>query len=257
MNSKGEKVTAKAHGGPIVIFGLTVALLDESLRIERLDTWFDPLDMFRQIAPKGIVTRVARKAVPGEDLAAALDDTPAPTRTSFSKAFQNGTNESIPRIAVLNNTHTTDKSSSAEMSTSSASSLDAKGLRKLAFDFTGAIGSLKSVLRKKMSAKEPASIVSSADESYTWMKPGASEPADDIIPQNAPQVKITAEELSNSTSAMGACPFIKSAQTAEVADTTLEAGQAEATFATSTQTRSAHEEMDEIRSADHALMNQE
>ena len=55
--SKGEKVVAKAHGGPIEIFGVTVAQVDDKVRLQELDTWFDPLDMFRQIAPKGIVNK--------------------------------------------------------------------------------------------------------------------------------------------------------------------------------------------------------
>ena len=57
ISSKGEKVVAKAHGGPIEIFGVTVAKVDDKVRLQELDTWFDPLDMFRQIAPKGIVNK--------------------------------------------------------------------------------------------------------------------------------------------------------------------------------------------------------
>jgi len=55
--SKGEKVVAKSHGGPIEIFGLTVAQVDDKVRLQGVDTWFDPLDMFRQIAPNGIVDK--------------------------------------------------------------------------------------------------------------------------------------------------------------------------------------------------------
>lgn len=70
-SSKGEKVVAKAHGGPIEIFGVTVAKVDDKVRLQELDTWFDPLDMFRQIAPKGIVNKenMNRKV----DLESALD----------------------------------------------------------------------------------------------------------------------------------------------------------------------------------------
>lgn len=55
--SKGEKVTAKAHGGPIEIFGITVANVDDKVRLQAVDTWMDPLSMFRQIAPYGIVNK--------------------------------------------------------------------------------------------------------------------------------------------------------------------------------------------------------
>ena len=56
-HSKGEKVTAKAHGGPIEIFGITVAQVDDKVRLQAVDTWMDPLAMFRQIAPYGVVNK--------------------------------------------------------------------------------------------------------------------------------------------------------------------------------------------------------
>jgi len=61
--SKGEKVTAKAHGGPIVITGITIATVDDQIRMQKVETWFDPMDMFRQISPKGIVTREPRNPI--------------------------------------------------------------------------------------------------------------------------------------------------------------------------------------------------
>jgi hypothetical protein len=57
LRSKGEKITAKAHGGIIDIQGVTVATVDEAVRLQAVDTWFDPLEMFRQIAPGGIVNK--------------------------------------------------------------------------------------------------------------------------------------------------------------------------------------------------------
>ncbi|KAK8105959.1 hypothetical protein PG999_009318 [Apiospora kogelbergensis] len=49
----GEKITAKAHGGPIDIQGVTVAHLNDKSQVTKLETWFDPIEMFRQIAPEG------------------------------------------------------------------------------------------------------------------------------------------------------------------------------------------------------------
>lgn len=68
--SKGEKVTAKAHGGPIDIQGVTVATVDDKVRLQAVDTWFDPLEMFRQIAPGGIVNKevMNRKVDPTDAL---------------------------------------------------------------------------------------------------------------------------------------------------------------------------------------------
>jgi hypothetical protein len=57
MYSKGQKVTAKAHGGPIDIEGVTVATVDDKVRLQNVQTWFDPLEMFRQIAPNGVVNK--------------------------------------------------------------------------------------------------------------------------------------------------------------------------------------------------------
>ncbi|KXH60872.1 hypothetical protein CSAL01_12726 [Colletotrichum salicis] len=58
--SKGDKVTAKAHGGQIDIEGVTIARVDDQLRLQGVDTWFDSLQMFRQIAPDGVVKKEAK-----------------------------------------------------------------------------------------------------------------------------------------------------------------------------------------------------
>lgn len=57
INNKGEKVTAKAHQGPIDIQGVTVATVNEKVQLQSVRTWFDPMDMFRQIAPDGVVKK--------------------------------------------------------------------------------------------------------------------------------------------------------------------------------------------------------
>lgn len=49
-SSRGEKVTVKAHGGLIDIQGIVIAKVNSSLQLEKIDVWFDPMDMFRQIA---------------------------------------------------------------------------------------------------------------------------------------------------------------------------------------------------------------
>lgn len=50
--SKGEKVSLKAHGGSIDIEGMAVAVVNDKLQIEKVDIWFDPMAMFRQMRPK-------------------------------------------------------------------------------------------------------------------------------------------------------------------------------------------------------------
>lgn len=55
----GEKVTAKAHGGKIDFQGITVIKLTDDFRIRALEIWFDPLEMFRQIAGNSGVNKEA------------------------------------------------------------------------------------------------------------------------------------------------------------------------------------------------------
>ncbi len=52
QNSVGEKVTIKAHGGPIDIEGLAVAKVNDKLQLETVEVWFDPQAMFRQMKPE-------------------------------------------------------------------------------------------------------------------------------------------------------------------------------------------------------------
>ena len=40
--SKGEKVTAKAHGGQIDIQGITIAKVNDKLQLQSVEVWFDP-----------------------------------------------------------------------------------------------------------------------------------------------------------------------------------------------------------------------
>jgi creatinine amidohydrolase/Fe(II)-dependent formamide hydrolase-like protein len=47
---EGETVRVKAHGGVIDIEGIVVARVNEKLQLQKIDVWFDPMDMFRQIA---------------------------------------------------------------------------------------------------------------------------------------------------------------------------------------------------------------
>jgi hypothetical protein len=61
--SRGEKVTVKAHGGLIDIQGIVIARVNASLQLEKIDVWFDPMDMFRQIAREEKIDGENRDAV--------------------------------------------------------------------------------------------------------------------------------------------------------------------------------------------------
>ena len=70
--SKGEKVTAKAHGGQIDIQGITIAKVNEGLQLQSVEVWFDPLEMFRQIALDGVVNKILHNPIQGQDLTSQL-----------------------------------------------------------------------------------------------------------------------------------------------------------------------------------------
>ncbi|KAG9245553.1 hypothetical protein BJ878DRAFT_533829 [Calycina marina] len=72
LNNKGEKVTAKAHGGQIDIQGVITAKVNDKLQLQSVEVWFDPLEMFRQIAPGGVVNKVKHEPVAGLDLITQL-----------------------------------------------------------------------------------------------------------------------------------------------------------------------------------------
>ncbi|KAH8591950.1 hypothetical protein B0O99DRAFT_597574 [Bisporella sp. PMI_857] len=61
FNDKDEKVTVKAHGRTVDIQGLAVARVNEKVQLQAVEIWFDPLEMFRQIAPDGVVNKVPRQ----------------------------------------------------------------------------------------------------------------------------------------------------------------------------------------------------
>ncbi|KAJ7597759.1 hypothetical protein C8J56DRAFT_327948 [Mycena floridula] len=71
-NNKGEKVRSKAHGGILEIQGVTVAVVNDKLQLQEVETFFDPLDMFRQMGP--IFKDTDGTSVPLEDLEVNSDE---------------------------------------------------------------------------------------------------------------------------------------------------------------------------------------
>ncbi|KAF8214938.1 hypothetical protein K438DRAFT_1926605 [Mycena galopus ATCC 62051] len=52
-DENGERVTIRAHGKVLDIEGVTVAIVNDKLQLQKVETWFDPLEMFRQMGPLG------------------------------------------------------------------------------------------------------------------------------------------------------------------------------------------------------------
>jgi hypothetical protein len=41
----------KAHGGVLSIEGVTVGVVNDKLQLQNVETWYDPLSLFRQMGP--------------------------------------------------------------------------------------------------------------------------------------------------------------------------------------------------------------
>lgn len=65
MSSDGNKVTAKAHNGMIDIQGVTIAKLNDAFKVQSLETFFDPMEMFRQIDPDNASSVAAAASASG------------------------------------------------------------------------------------------------------------------------------------------------------------------------------------------------
>ncbi|KAL4787339.1 hypothetical protein BJX76DRAFT_318916 [Aspergillus varians] len=64
-NDEDEVVRVKAHGGVIDIEGIVVAKVNDKLQLQSIDVWFDPMDMFRQIAKEEKGEKVAGDVAAG------------------------------------------------------------------------------------------------------------------------------------------------------------------------------------------------
>ncbi|KAB8292160.1 hypothetical protein EYC80_007903 [Monilinia laxa] len=72
VNDKGEKVTVPAHGGTIDIQGVAIAKVDAGVRLQSVEIFYDPLEMFRQIAKKAGVKKTELPTNSKEDLTTLL-----------------------------------------------------------------------------------------------------------------------------------------------------------------------------------------
>lgn len=63
-NEDGDTVTIKAHGQQLDIQGITVAKLDDELRVTSLETFFDGKDMFEQMKPSKETMKVVKMKCP-------------------------------------------------------------------------------------------------------------------------------------------------------------------------------------------------
>ncbi|ATZ57691.1 hypothetical protein BCIN_15g02420 [Botrytis cinerea B05.10] len=72
VNDKGEKVTITSHGGTIDIQGVGIAKVDSAVRLQAVEIFYDPLEMFRQIANKSDVKKIELPKGSKDDLTTLL-----------------------------------------------------------------------------------------------------------------------------------------------------------------------------------------
>lgn len=130
FNNKGEKVTAKAHGGPIEITGITTVVVNDQFRMQKVETYFDAMEMFRQIAPKGIISKQPRNATDTRSLAAQLDN-----------------DEIVVNVALVAQQQSAGATSSSETSVKTSDDVTVDGLKNMPSDL--------SVAFEKFSSQEP------------------------------------------------------------------------------------------------------
>jgi len=137
FNNKGEKVTAKAHGGSIDIQGVTVATVNDKVQLQSVRTWFDPMDMFRQIAPDGVVKKEEKpkNMSPADALDEAQAGIKAPEEQELpdefiqSKEEVKETIERLDKMTVEEKMSTTQGLPADHPAVSSSSNTDAEGGR--------------------------------------------------------------------------------------------------------------------------------
>ena len=214
VHSKGEKITAKAHGGLIDIYGTTIAEVDDKLRVQKLDTYFDPLEMFRQIAPAGIVNKqIVDSKI---DRSAALDDLPSHDGATIGKEFNEGQagNEDGAQLPVRSAPSTSEKAPEAEKDTKTQLSETQAPI----YDST--VNGAATEHMKNPSTSEMQNATGT-DEVDKYLQSGASihpHPKDveeAVKPQageavaaapDAKETKMTHEEMSKTSAAE--CPFL-------------------------------------------------
>lgn len=77
---------------------MTVAEVDDKVRLQKVETWFDPMEMFRQIAPQGVVNRqIMDHKVSKSD---ALEDVATNDGVKIAEAHDGHTHDKAPEDVV-------------------------------------------------------------------------------------------------------------------------------------------------------------
>lgn len=80
---------------------MTVAQVDDQVRLQKVETWFDPLEMFRQIAPNGIVNKEIQPTAKIDETENDCHEEITGETDEFKKAYQEVTSSEADRNAKL------------------------------------------------------------------------------------------------------------------------------------------------------------
>lgn len=195
MHSKGEKVTAKAHGQTIDIQGVTVAHVDDQLRVTKLETWFDPMDMFRQIAPEGIVNKVSIEQQGTETGQKAASEATADVKEQKTKAAMEASKPAPEPKVELNGDHADAALVDVKKDADSVKDL-AEDIRLANLDNTNEPANVTGTTEKSRTA--------SAAETGTGQCPFAGQAV--AVKSDSEEAKATFREMSKLTPLE--CPFM-------------------------------------------------
>ncbi|KAF7936913.1 hypothetical protein BELL_0154g00100 [Botrytis elliptica] len=73
VNDKGERVTIPSHGGTVDIKGVAIAKVDSAVRLQAVEIFYDPLEMFRQIVNNSDVKKSELPKGSKDDLTTLLN----------------------------------------------------------------------------------------------------------------------------------------------------------------------------------------
>ncbi|KAK1065452.1 hypothetical protein LTR74_007978 [Friedmanniomyces endolithicus] len=186
FNDKGEKIVAKAHGGPIEIYGVTVATVDDKVRLQTVDTWFDPLEMFRQIAPGGIVNKtVMNRKV---DMETALDDDTVAEKSNG--VAETSTTEQSKEVAAESTKSEDPVSSSTDTKSADQTTADPTDIPAAHFANDG-------IKIAEQHNKEGAEVTAPEDMIPKHISNSTGEPADAFVPHQGADTEKSAVESAH------------------------------------------------------------
>lgn len=225
----------------IDIQGVTIATVNEKVQLQRVETWFDPLEMFRQIAPKGVFNK---EVVP-------LGSTTSKDETREEMAPAKGTADSA--TTTSQQTASDDPPAPNELTSISPAITSEQTHSPKPIDPSIRLDEMRSLIRQILAEDYPslnqhtntkASNDLPSNDSLQAPLTASSTPPVNPQLDKAPQ----AQAGMNTPSIAGGCPFLAgAAPTTDAARDGFPVGAALASAPDSAETKEAKEELGTIK----------